>query len=236
MISISCSKLERVKNNPRLFGQMLATGEEKQNKRRHGMFACLKNTICEVHTGGITAARGVKKLQNLFLQFAANTKNKTKQAKLIEHYTIYHKLFAQQNWVFACATKNMQWPLHNEVMLTGHTPWTFKSPEGYIAYYITETALPGWRNELRFPLIQQYLAEKILHCEPSNIKLGYYALNTAKFDLERFDEAAIEEAVEVTSNVFKNVYDAFIKSKQVLMKKPQSSLDTTLRDQKKSQV
>ena len=236
MIKISCSKLEQVKNNPRLYGQMLAIGEGKKGGGQHGMLACIKDTIREVHLGEITAMQGIKELHRRFLRFDETPKNKTRQEKLSEYYHVYHKQFAQKKWDFLHGTKNMNWPVHKEVVLTGHTPWIFKNEDGFIAYYITETAVTGWRNELRFPLIQQYIADKILSCKPKDIKVGYYALDTARFDLKCFYEAAIAKAIEITKNVFGNVYESFKKAEQVFNNKKDSSLDVINEKHKKTKV
>lgn len=218
MIKISCTKLEQARNNPRLFGQLLATEEEKDSGGQHGMFAYMKDAIRQVHAGIATESQGLKVLHNYFLRFNDNPQNRAKQQKLAADYLVYHKKFALQKWEFLHGRKNINWLLHEEVGLTGHTPWVFESKEGFIAYYLVEAVPDGWRNELRFPLIQQYLADRILHCPTENIKIGYYILNTAGFDFDCFDDTVIDETVAATKQIFKTVHDAFNRSKKVFIR------------------
>jgi len=209
MIKISCSKLEDVRQYPQVFAQQLATGNESGGGR-YGMFQCWQSKVREVHKGKYTAPEAIKSLQQRFMSYADNVKNKRKQEFFIDRLTPYIEEFNNRNYNYLGAQKQIEWKLIPEVSLTGHTPNLVKNDNGFAAYFYMETPIL-WQSQLRFPLIQYYLAEKIFKCPLSEVEIGTYTLSTLSFDLKQFTEGEMNEAILETKDLFKKVFDGYKK-------------------------
>lgn len=211
MISIRCSQLEAIRNNPAAYGQLLATGEGNSSGSR-GMFDYFKDVARLVHLGELTVNEGIKELQGKFLGFNVNVINKARQEKLIEKFVSYCKHFEANAFVFTSGNKRMKWDIIKDSRLSGNTPWVVANEDAYYSYILIEKDI-DWENELRFPLFQQYLAEQVIECSADEIKVGIYSLPQDKFAFRTYGADEIERTLLETKEVFKIVAKEYSKLK-----------------------
>ena len=207
MLSIRCSALEQVRNSPALFAQSLLENA-KGSPASFGMFGCWQSAIRAMHIEDKTISETITALQNNFLRFNETSANKAKQEKLIRNLVAYEKEFSKYKFEFEEGIHRIKWELHRQVRLTGNTPWVVKNSTGFFSFFPIEMEIP-WLTQLKFPLLQKYIAEEILRCDASNLSMGVYRLNENKFDFKCFDSVEIGEAVKEIKDLFQNVYNEY---------------------------
>ncbi len=212
MIKIRCTSLEDVRKNPSAYAQMLAKGDAKTSGGTYGMFAYWQDVAKQVHQQQLTPTEGIKELQQKFMRFDDTPRNKAKQDKLVEQFVRYCRQYDKNEFAFVDGKRQMKWELYAGVMLTGLTPLVVHNDNGYYSYLITEQAF-DWKEQLRFPLQQQYLADYNIDCDVSEMHIGIYCLANGKFDFKIYSRKELGSTIITTSEIFKNVQNQLEKLK-----------------------
>jgi hypothetical protein len=213
MIKISCSILEQVRKAPDLHAKSIATIDKPKTGGSYGMFACWQDTVKLVHTGELSVSQAIKELENKFLRFDDNVKNKAKQTYLVDSLPKYIAAYNKQKFEFIDSKHQMKWDIVEGVRLTGHTPWVVFNGKDYYAFLFIETEL-DWKNQLRFPLFQQYLIDHHIACELQEMNVGTYCLETGKFDFACYSKKEIASWVTETGRIFQTVLHEYRKFKK----------------------
>jgi hypothetical protein len=95
-----------------------------------------------------------------------------------------------------------------EVALTGHTPFSVSHDNGFAAYFFTEHPI-SWQEQLRFPLLQYYLAKNIFNCNLNELEIGFYCLSTLSFDLKTYSSSEVEDSIQETEGMFKFINNQY---------------------------
>jgi len=210
MISISCSVLEQVRKNHALYAEALIMSEKNQKGGTHGMFAYWQDIAKKIHSDELNMNEGIKELQFKFLRFDHTKRNQEKQSRLLNHLVKYMQSHKKQKFVYYLSRKRIVWNLTPDVRLTGLTPWVFKNDEEYFAYFCIENET-NWQTELRFPLLQKYIAEHILECSVNSLSVGVYCLETNDFQFRCFSQTEVRKAVSEVKQLFENVQYEYFK-------------------------
>lgn len=213
MIKIRCTSLEDVRKNPQVYAQLLALGDGKNGGGTYGMFAYWQDVAKQVHQHDLTVSQGIKELQNKFIRFDDTPKNKAKQDRLLEQFVKYCNLYDKNKFAFVDSKRQMKWELHDGVMLTGFTPWVVYNDDGYFSYLLTEEPF-DWQKQLRFPLIQQYLADNKIDCSVTEMNIGVYCLATNKFEFRSYTINELKRTVTQTTEIFRSVKQEYSKLKK----------------------
>ncbi|MBL7743134.1 MAG: hypothetical protein JNN00_06615 [Chitinophagaceae bacterium] len=213
MINIRCSLLEAIRVNPTAYGQLLATSDYNNGGGSHGMLAYLHDIARLVHLGELLPTEGVKELYNKFHRFSNTPLNKKRQEKLVSQFLNYCKRFDENEFVFVGGSKLIKWEFSREARLTGRTPWVVANENAYFSYILVENDY-DWKDELRFPIFQQYLADKIIECGTDEIKVGIYSLSRDQFEFKTYSEIELKEAILETGQIFSKVLKEYNKLKK----------------------
>jgi len=208
MIRISCSKLEDVRRSPLTFVKQLK--EKKKSGGKHGMLQYWQDCARASHTGQLQVPDAIKKLRQNFLSFSENAKNKKRQEFLIDRFAPYMEDFKTMNYTYIGAQKSIEWNMISDVYLTGYTPNLVSNDGGFASYFYTEHPI-SWQEQLKFPLIQHYLAEEIFKCTTQDVEVGTYCLSTLSFSLIKYSEADIEAAIKETRGIFSKIREEYDK-------------------------
>ncbi|MEO8174289.1 MAG: hypothetical protein ABI581_14440 [Sediminibacterium sp.] len=212
MITISCAILEQVRQAPAVHAQLIATNNH-QPHGNYGMFAAWQDTVKRVHNGQLGENEAVKFLQGKFIRFDDNVRNRTRQNYLLDQLPLYLTAYNKRNFIFTEPRHQMKWDIVEGVRLTGLTPWVVTGGENYFAYFIIENQV-DWRNQLRFPLIQQYLSDNHIDCDVTDLQVGTYCLATNRFDFKSYTESEITDQLTETGEIFQTVFNEYNKHKK----------------------
>lgn len=207
MIKISCSKLEEVKQNPQAYAQKLKNSENTGGGA-YGMFQCWQSCVRLVLQGRNNVEQAIEALQRQFVRFADTTANKKKQEFFMDRLRPFIEEFELKQYTYLSDQKHINWELVPGVELTGKTPVSVSDNKQYAAFIYTENPI-GWHSQLRFPLIQTYLAKNIFKCSPKDVNIGTFCLETLRFDLRSFSNVEIDDAVSEMMKISETVSSVF---------------------------
>jgi hypothetical protein len=209
MLTISCSQLEKIRNKPDLFGEILAAGENQPTGGTYGMFARWQTMARKLHKKEIAIKDALRELHLECVKAYKHTaRNNAKQEFLLQRLSMYSKAYDKAGFEFVSWKQKVNWSITNDVKLTGQTPVLVQRGAKYSAYFIVEAA-GDWQKELRFPLLQKYLSEKVLQCKPQDLQMGIYDLSTAMFEFKVFNTTELTGAEIETKAVFNAVYASY---------------------------
>jgi hypothetical protein len=207
MINIRCSSLQDVKSNPAGYAQLLHDGFDKNGGSR-GMLAYWQDIARKILKENLTINEAVKELERIYVRFADNRKNNQRREFLLEQLVKFSEQCRKRKFKWADGQHRIKWELQSGVMLTGLTPIVVKAAGEFYCFAVAEE-LPGWEEELRFPLFQQYLAQSILDCGINEINIGIYLLSKKDFEFRKYTASELKEAVDETAELFKQVQTIF---------------------------
>lgn len=214
MITIRCSQLEQIRQNPQAYALSLAIGEKNGNAGSYGMFACMKDIVKTVHQGERDLNKAVSDLQLKFMRYAVNPHNIAKQEHLIQEMLVYCALYEEMNFELIDGAHQIRWNINKLGRLSGLTPWVVKNSNGYFSYLIVEKA-SNWRYELRFPLYQQYIASTTIKCDIHKLHVGIFDISSQRFDFDCFSTSIIKDAINETSTIFQQVNKSYYNIKKI---------------------
>ncbi|MCB9046767.1 MAG: hypothetical protein H6550_11600 [Chitinophagales bacterium] len=219
MIEIRCTKIEQCRNQPALYGKLLALKQALQEGQNgnfnSGMSSKWRSAALTVHHGADidTAYNNLAFNLGTFSSKAC----KEKQEPMLDSFTSYFEQLNNNGWQFKYGNKQVSWQgLHDEVKMTGQAPWIMERNGRYHCHYITEKPYPGWQQQLRYPLLQQYIANNILDCDPQLVSIGIYTILDKQFIMMRYAEDELQEAQAEARNIFADVHRAFTRELHTL--------------------
>lgn len=172
------------------------------------MFAHWQETAKKLHTGEFDLKGALRQLQSAFGHFAATQRNRDKQIILLEEFARYIRQHKIDNFEFHESKRHFGWVLTPQVQLTGITPWVFIREGLYYAYFCQEKEM-DWEGDLKYPLLQKYMADNIVHCRLSELHMGVYCLEKRKFKFKRYSQVEVRKAVQDATQLFTNIYTEF---------------------------
>lgn len=220
-ITIPCSKLESYRKNPILNADILAESESGGGGNKKTMIKKWYDAAYSVHNNEnpiVVTNNLMKELEEFTSDYCIRKKD-----PMIESFKNYCIEYKSRNFnQIQKGGLHIKWSLHNNVMLTGLTPIIIHSNDEYYIYYIKEKSVLNWQNELRHPLIQQYIANKI-NCSADKVHIGMYVINTHCFEFTQYNNTELQAAETEARELFIKVYDRYkthlIKDKIELIKK-----------------
>ena len=208
MIGISCSNLERARRNRVLFAELLSDGDKLSRGGTFGMFRHWQEIAKRTHMGDVGLGEALRQLESACEHFAVTTRNRDKQAYLMEEFVRYMKRHKSEKLVWNEPRHQFRWQLIPQVRLTGITPWVFKREDIYYAYFCLEQPAQ-WQEELKYPLLQRYLADHLLHCRLNQLQIGVYCLERRDFEWKRFLPLEVRTAVQEASQLFTDIFNEY---------------------------
>lgn len=208
MITLSLSKLEIARVNPMSIANDMV--KEKMNKgSRVGFVSTFKTTAREYHEKELNSRDVVQELDNrLWISFKENSQNNNRRKLFCESFLSYAQLFSNLDISISKFQVNLDWEIIPNMKLTGHSPFLCSNETYKVAYYFSEKNT-NWRAELKYALLQVYLAEVIFKCDVKDIKIGIYDISDKKFDLHTYDDFELDNAIEECKQVFNNVLSEY---------------------------
>lgn len=212
MIDIRCSKLEDIRNRPDLHGKLLALKqvlhESDNGPHAGGMNRKWKSSALEVHHGA-TINPVYTHLENALSNFTSK-ECKDKKQFYLDSFISYFQQLQSNKCHFKFGNKQVAWTaLHPEVRLTGHAPWIIQNGDKYNCYFIVERLFESWKNQLKYPLLQQYIAGNILKCDSQDVVIGIYSIMNQEFDLQQFSKKELVHYTQEAKDIFAVVHESF---------------------------
>lgn len=207
-MNISLSNLETARKDPKHFANMLKNGTLGGGGGKGSFMAEWKKALREYHKHRLEPQAVLELLKENFTRFQPTKINEDRKAVYYESLPFYIKEFEQRNLGIDKFQINLNWQLLQNVFLTGHSPFLTSSKDQNIAYFFCEQ-YSHWENELKYPLLQIYLANEFFKCETTEVLIGVYCIKDKYFYLKSYDDEELELAKEDTNEIFTKVKAEF---------------------------
>lgn len=188
-MKIGFKALEKIRRNPKSIndkGIAFFGGRSK--------FVRWQDSIGRFHLSGENLNEAERYLESSFSRLADNSLNKRDLKKYLDHlynYDIDYKKINSQKIQFRTA--------FNFDLILNHTIGGQISrvdintiEDGYSIYFF-EKENDNWENELRFPLLQDFIAN-YFGCDNQDVNVGVYELINDRHSSTKFSKSEIEEA------------------------------------------
>jgi len=210
MLKLSLSKLENARTNPVLVAQNLLE-TEKKNGGGQGFVSTFKLSVRNYHENDLDFKVALENLDHrLWAAFKDSPANNSRRTLYGESFTEYAQRFAALGFSIDTFQVNLNWEIISNAKLTGHSPFLCTHENYNVAYYFSEKG-DDWRKQLKYPLLQIYLAEKFFKCEVEKMKIGIYNITTKEFDLHTYEDFELDNAIEEGKSVLKKVLTEYNK-------------------------
>lgn len=203
MFRLSLGRLEQARLNPMQVANALKA--DKIGGSSKSYVGSFKKIVREFHEDKDEVSTALNRLsENLEITFKTTDQNVAKNSKFCDSFLEYANEFEEKLLEVDRFQINLKWELLPKSMLTGHSPFLCSTPTENIAYYFQEKG-NDWEAQLKFPLVQIYLAEHYYKCEVDQLKVGIYSILDKKIELKSFQDFELDNALEEVKSIFKNV-------------------------------
>lgn len=208
MIRVRLSMLEEARVNPTAVGSDIA--RKVKGMGRHGFVSEFKSVVSMVHNEEVQQYDAIGLLRdNLKLKFNDNKANGIKIINFCESLETYFQYFENMNLNVDDLKFSIDWPLISKAKLTGRSPFLCSNDEYNYAYFFVEKAA-DWKKQLKYPLLQIYLAERFYKCDVQQVKVGVYGILDKAFDFTSFEDYKLDLALEEGKVILTDVANSFI--------------------------
>ena len=207
MKSFSITQLEIARKNPSNFANSLKEGTFSGGSfgGRPKSMRWFDAVIVYHTTSDISKA--ISALEQSFSNRKDTVYNRRELEKLIialDNYTEEHN---KLGYIHSDNRINIKITFSPQVKLTGWI-WilNMKSDGGYAGYFVSKDIDEiNWRSELRFPVIQEYIANSIYGCALDNVDVGIIDFHTGKHYHMCYSEESIKDAITEINNIGRTI-------------------------------
>lgn len=189
----SISKLEVARSNPRGFGVHLRDDTEEPFNNRPKSVRWL-DAVTTYHRNS-SLSEAVNYLENSFSNRKQNKKNIAEVETLVSSLYSYVSEHSNLNYNYFSHKHKMEIHLSEKLKMTGWIWIINKTSNGYSGYVIVNDVDSfNWQNQLRFPLIQNYIAKYIFKCHTDEVEVGIVNYYEGKHHKVSYTKKDIKEA------------------------------------------
>ena len=189
----SISKLELARINPRDFGVHLRDDAEEPFNNRPKSVRWL-DAVSTYHRN-TSMSEAVNYLENSFSNRKQSKKNIAEVETLVNSLYSYVSDHSNLNYNYFSHKHKMEIHLSEKLKITGWIWIVNKTSNGYSGYIVVnDTDSNNWHNQLRFPLIQNYIAKHIFNCTTDEVEVGIINYYEGKHHKITYSKKDIKEA------------------------------------------
>lgn len=196
MKQFSITQLETARKNPQSFGKNLKDAKASENTFG-GYPKSMRwlNAICIYHQNE-NISDAILSIENSFSNRKDTLKNRNELEGFINSIVSYESETKKRNLIFIKSRERINLILNNQIKVTGIIPLIFMKPTtGFAAYFISKSNA-NWQSELKYPIVQNYVAKYVFDSEIKNVDIGYIDYFTGELIEDCFSLSSISSAKE----------------------------------------
>jgi len=204
MNKISFSQLERARQNPIAFAKSLA--DDKGGTGRYSKYMAWQNSVFHYHKNRGDLAKAIKYFESTFLKnFADNAANQVEREDWILELQAYTKDETKKRLTYVEHKKRLSIAMNSELRLGGELPLIKMNNKGGYSVYFFSRDDNEWEDELRFPILQSYIATTLYNVALNEVEVGVYSIPKQKHLQRSYSRKevriALDELDEVGSQI-----------------------------------
>ncbi|OUL63949.1 hypothetical protein [Flavobacterium sp. AJR] len=190
----SISKLELARKNPIDFGNHLRDDEEEPFNNRPKSVRWLDST--SVYHKNSSLSEAITYLENSFRNRKQTKKNVKEVETLVNSLCLYVTECSALNYTHYTHKHKIEINLSSKLKTTGWVWIINTTSTGYSAYIVVnDNDSHNWQGQLRFPIIQNYVANLIFNCPIEDVDVGIINYTEGKHHRTCFSQTDITEAL-----------------------------------------
>jgi hypothetical protein len=194
MKKFSITELETARRLPVDFGKALKDGATSaSNFGGYPKSMRWLNAICKYHEEQ-DISKAILSLEKGFSSRKDTAKNRQELEAFIDALSNYESEIKKRKLSLIKSREPVSLTLTRLVKITGQIPVIFMKPAaGFSAYFITKENIL-WETELKYPVIQNYIAADIFSCNVDEVEVGYIDYYSGEFHEISFSPSEIKSA------------------------------------------
>lgn len=200
-MKFSITNLEKARKNTVEFAKMLKSGRTSENEFG-GYPKSMRwlNAACEFHKDSKLADA----FEAIDKGFSGRKNTAQHRRELQMFYTALDKYkteIAGRRLALLKSREKIYIKLNPQVEVSGIIPLIFMKPTtGFAAYFISLNA-PAWKSELKFPVIQSFVAESVFKSNVEEVEVGYIDYFTGEFNETSYSVSEINASLKELEGV-----------------------------------
>jgi hypothetical protein len=193
MNKISFSQLESARKNPVAFAKSLTT--PTGSNPRFSKYMAWQLAVNHYHKEKGDLSEALNYFEAIFMRrFVDNHKNKVERENWILELDAYAADDVKRKLTYVEHKKRVSISVTNKVRLGGELPLIKMNNTGGYSIYFFARESAQWESELRFPVIQNYVASTLYGVDLSEVEVGVYSLDLKKHLQRTFTQKEIDDA------------------------------------------
>ena len=194
MTKFSISNLESARQNPTQFAQSLKSKDEGWLGGK-SKFSAWKYAVNEYHKSH-DLVKAINYFESTFTRwFADNKKNEREKQNWIQILESYTSEHSKRGLTYVEHKKRIRIVLSSKLSITGEIPIVnLNSSFGYAAYFFTKDSTT-WESELKFPIIQDYIAN-FYGVDLSEVEVGIFSIDAEKLSQVTYSDQEVADAIK----------------------------------------
>jgi hypothetical protein len=206
MNKISFGQLESARKNPTAFAKSLKDGGSSIRFKKPPKFTIWKNAVYHYHKEKNNLSKAINYFQNSFLKhYADNRRNELECANWILELQEYANNETKERLTCCDRKVRVNIDLTSKLRLGGELPLIKMNNKGGYSIYFFSRESTLWEDELRFPVIQNYVASTLYNVNLNEVEVGIYSLNLKNHLQRSYSKKDINEAVKELNVIGKTV-------------------------------
>lgn len=193
MNKISFSQLESARKNSAAFAKSL--NAPSGSTPRFSKFMAWQLAVSCYHKERGNLSKATNYFEATFMRnFAATSKNTVERENWILDLQAYSTDDIKKKLTYVEHKKRISIPLTSKVRLGGELPLIKMNNKGGYSIYFFSRESTLWENELRFPVIQNYVASTLYGVDLSDVEVGVYSMDLKKHLQRSFTQKEVDDA------------------------------------------
>ena len=201
MKKFSITQLENARRNPVDFAKQLnSTTAQPVTFTGYPKSMRWLNAINIFHEHN-DISKSITYIEEAFRNRQQTSKNRKEVESFIEALGYYEDQLNLKKCSLIKSREPIDIPLSHLVRISGIIPIILMKPvTGFAAYFISQENTM-WASELKFPIVQHYLANSVFNVDSSEIDVGYIDFFTGNFHEICFPQAEIDTAINELNDI-----------------------------------
>lgn len=206
MNKISFSQLESARKSPSAFAKSLNDGGNPFRSKKPAKFTIWKNAVFNYHKEKNNLSKAIKYFESSYLKhYVDNRKNVIECGTWIEDLHIYVNDEIERKLSTFDRKLRVSIPLTHKIKLGGELPLIKMNNKGGYSIYFFSRESTAWEGELRFPIIQYFVATSLYNVDLSEVEVGVYSLDFKKHLQMTYSASDVEDAIIELNSIGKAV-------------------------------
>jgi hypothetical protein len=202
-MKFSITNLEKARKNPVEFAKLLSGAKSAEN----GFSGYPKsmrwlNAVCEFHKKG-NLSDAFESIENGFSRRKNTAQHRRELAIFYQSLDKYKTETSKRKLALLKSREPILIRVNSQVEISGIIPLIFMKPSSGFAAYFISLQNPAWRSELKFPVVQSFVAETVFKTRVTDIEVGYIDYFTGEFNEVSFSHAEIKDSGDELQNIGK---------------------------------